>query len=271
MTSTAWRSTNLRHTRCSASAPTTSCSSTWRTGAATRPRATRTASSCAPSPRPAWLGRCWRSSGWARRCSPARGRSRAADPLARDVAAAALAGFAYWVVHGSFDWFWEFAGLGAPAFALLGIGLRAPPGARPPRPSAMRRSARRSRSPAARARLLWARRWSGVCARRGVVAAPWLSQLQVRAPRGSGRSAADGLRPPERRRPAEPAQRRSRISWPGASRCATANWRGPMQRILTGAGAQPQRRLRDARAGARSHRATGERARPERARTGRAA
>ncbi len=46
---------------------------------------------------------------------------RGVDPLARTVAAAALAGFAYWTVHGSFDWFWEFAGLGASAFALLGI------------------------------------------------------------------------------------------------------------------------------------------------------
>ncbi len=47
---------------------------------------------------------------------------RRSDPLARTVAAAALAGFAYWAVHGSFDWFWEFAGLGSCAFALLGIG-----------------------------------------------------------------------------------------------------------------------------------------------------
>ena len=46
---------------------------------------------------------------------------RRSDPLARTVAAAALAGFSYWVVHGSFDWFWEFAGLGSSAFALLGI------------------------------------------------------------------------------------------------------------------------------------------------------
>jgi tetratricopeptide (TPR) repeat protein len=46
---------------------------------------------------------------------------RGPDPLARAVAAAALAGFGYWVVHGSVDWFWEFAGLGAPAFALLGL------------------------------------------------------------------------------------------------------------------------------------------------------
>jgi tetratricopeptide (TPR) repeat protein len=47
--------------------------------------------------------------------------ARRADPLGAAVAAAALAGFAYWVVHGSFDWLWEFAGLGAPAFALLGL------------------------------------------------------------------------------------------------------------------------------------------------------
>jgi tetratricopeptide (TPR) repeat protein len=45
----------------------------------------------------------------------------ATDSLVRAVAAAALAGFAYWAVHGSVDWFWEFAGLGAPAFALLGL------------------------------------------------------------------------------------------------------------------------------------------------------
>jgi tetratricopeptide (TPR) repeat protein len=57
-------------------------------------------------------------------------RGRQSDPLAVTVASAALAGFAYWLVHGSFDWFWEFAGLGAPAFALLGLacalGSRAP-------------------------------------------------------------------------------------------------------------------------------------------------
>jgi tetratricopeptide (TPR) repeat protein/predicted secreted protein len=52
---------------------------------------------------------------------------RAPDELARTVAAAALAGFAYWAVHGSFDWFWEFAGLGASAFALLGIACSLAP------------------------------------------------------------------------------------------------------------------------------------------------
>ncbi len=55
---------------------------------------------------------------------------RRADPLGRAVAAAALGGFAYWAVHGSFDWFWEFAGLGAPAFALLGIACALIPRAR---------------------------------------------------------------------------------------------------------------------------------------------
>jgi tetratricopeptide (TPR) repeat protein len=52
---------------------------------------------------------------------------RGSDQLGRAVAAAALAGFGYWVVHGSFDWFWEFAGLGAPAFALLGLGCALQP------------------------------------------------------------------------------------------------------------------------------------------------
>jgi tetratricopeptide (TPR) repeat protein len=61
-----------------------------------------------------------------------RALARNPDPLARAVAAAAVAGFAYWVVHGSFDWFWEFAGLGAPAFALLGLGCALVPRAGPP-------------------------------------------------------------------------------------------------------------------------------------------
>jgi hypothetical protein len=52
---------------------------------------------------------------------------RRADPLGRAVAAAALSGFAYWFVHGSFDWFFEFAGLGAPAFALLGLSCALAP------------------------------------------------------------------------------------------------------------------------------------------------
>ncbi len=43
--------------------------------------------------------------------------------LAGGAAGAAVLGFLYWVVHGSLDWFWEFAGLGAPAIAMLGIAI----------------------------------------------------------------------------------------------------------------------------------------------------
>ena len=75
---------------------------------------------------------------------------RSPDPLARAVAAAALAGFAYWVVHGSFDWFWEFAGLGAPAFALLGLACALAPRRReaPSPRSASRAEAPSSAAPA---------------------------------------------------------------------------------------------------------------------------
>jgi hypothetical protein len=94
---------------------------------------------------------------------------RAPDPLARTVAAAALAGFGYWVVHGSFDWFWEFAGLGAPAFALLGLACAlAPAGERRAEHAARRRS------------------WPALVAGAGLalaaaasLALPWLSQLEV--------------------------------------------------------------------------------------------
>ncbi len=43
------------------------------------------------------------------------------DPLAVAVAGGATIAFVYWLAHGTFDWFWEFAGLGAPAFALIGL------------------------------------------------------------------------------------------------------------------------------------------------------
>jgi tetratricopeptide (TPR) repeat protein len=94
---------------------------------------------------------------------------RTPDPLARAVAAAALAGFGYWVVHGSFDWFWEFAGLSAPAFALLGLACAlAPAGERRAERAVRRRS------------------WPALVAGTGLalaaaasLALPWLSQLEV--------------------------------------------------------------------------------------------
>jgi tetratricopeptide (TPR) repeat protein len=124
------------------------------------------------------------------------GALRRRDPLARAIAAAALAGFAYWVVHGSFDWFWEFAGLGAPAFAMLGLAcalaparrlrdspaaLAASPAAEPSGPGSAvpppaRRQIRRPHGPrpaivvgAALVAL------AAACA----LAAPWFSELEV--------------------------------------------------------------------------------------------
>jgi hypothetical protein len=52
---------------------------------------------------------------------------RLADPLAGAVAGGAVLGFLYWAVHGMTDWFWEWAGLGAPAFALLGLACALAP------------------------------------------------------------------------------------------------------------------------------------------------
>jgi hypothetical protein len=57
--------------------------------------------------------------------------ARSRERLGAGVAAAALAGFGYWIVHGSVDWFWEFAGLGAPAFAMLGLACALAPRAEP--------------------------------------------------------------------------------------------------------------------------------------------
>ncbi|HTD07422.1 MAG TPA: O-antigen ligase family protein [Solirubrobacteraceae bacterium] len=100
---------------------------------------------------------------------------RRATPLAGDVAAAALAGFGYWVVHGSFDWFWEFAGLGAAAFALLGIACALAP-RRVAEPTAGDAGGGRSgRRLALGAGLLMA------LAAAISLAAPWLSQLEVQS------------------------------------------------------------------------------------------
>ena len=104
---------------------------------------------------------------------------RRADPLARDVAAAALAGFAYWVVHGSFDWFWEFAGLGAPAFALLGLVCALEPGPRTPPVSPDEGPLRREHFFGRRLRLVAGTPLALVAV--VSLTAPWLSQLQVQS------------------------------------------------------------------------------------------
>ena len=50
---------------------------------------------------------------------------RRSDPLVAGFAAASLAAFVYWLLHGSVDWFWEFPALGAPAFAWLALAGQA--------------------------------------------------------------------------------------------------------------------------------------------------
>jgi len=55
-----------------------------------------------------------------------RGRRRA-GPGAAAPAAAALTVFAYWLVHGSVDWFWEIPALGVGAFAMLGVAAALAP------------------------------------------------------------------------------------------------------------------------------------------------
>jgi O-Antigen ligase len=99
---------------------------------------------------------------------------RRSDPLARMVAAAALAGFAYWAVHGSLDWFWEFAGLGSCAFALLGIAC-SPAGVH----GVQKRDAPRARGGHARLALV-AVALLALAAAASLVA-PWLSERQIQS------------------------------------------------------------------------------------------
>jgi tetratricopeptide (TPR) repeat protein len=98
--------------------------------------------------------------------------ARRADPLGAAVATAALAGFAYWVVHGSFDWLWEFAGLGAPAFALLGLACAL---GRSPLAAIASDFRERRRLPIALGALMLVLALAAAAS----LVAPWLSQLHV--------------------------------------------------------------------------------------------
>ena len=54
-------------------------------------------------------------------CLGAAIRSRRRGPLAAALVAAALAGGVQWFVQGSYDWFWQYPGVSAPGFYLLGV------------------------------------------------------------------------------------------------------------------------------------------------------
>jgi len=94
---------------------------------------------------------------------------RAGGPLGTAVAGGATIAFTYWLIHGTADWFWEWAGLGAPAFALLGLAASLAPrrvesGAQPPM----------LRSPAAAVGGT-----AALAAAALAMAAPWLAERDV--------------------------------------------------------------------------------------------
>jgi hypothetical protein len=66
---------------------------------------------------------------------------RGADRRVGLVLAAALVPFVVWVVHGSFDWFWEIPALSAPTFAFLGAAVALEPGREPQATTPLRKVA----------------------------------------------------------------------------------------------------------------------------------
>jgi tetratricopeptide (TPR) repeat protein len=68
-------------------------------------------------------------------------RRRLSNEIAGGAVAAAIAVFAYWVLHGSVDWFWEIPALAAPALGFLGLAASPAPGPTGVTPSPIRRRA----------------------------------------------------------------------------------------------------------------------------------
>jgi hypothetical protein len=105
-----------------------------------------------------------------------RGMRAGRDPLAAAVAGGAVIGFLYWVAHGMTDWFWEWAGLGAPAFALLGLACALAPRAAVAEAEDGAYAPRLARSP-----LLLAGAGVLLLAAVVVLAGPWLAERDVEA------------------------------------------------------------------------------------------
>ena len=92
-------------------------------------------------------------------------------PFGRAVVAVSVVAFAYFLAHGSIDWFWEFPGLAAPAFAWLGLagGLGRPAAVSSERPPGW--TSRRATAAAAATLVLVAAAAS--------LAFPWLAAREV--------------------------------------------------------------------------------------------
>jgi O-antigen ligase len=105
-----------------------------------------------------------------------RAMRRGAGRLAGAVAGGATVAFLYWLVHGSFDWFWEFASLGGAAFAMLGLACALLP--REDAAAATAGNGRRPRVPRSVALALVA---IAMLAAATTLALPWLAERDVRA------------------------------------------------------------------------------------------
>ena len=121
------------------------------------------------------------------------GAIRRAGGLGSAVAGGATVAFLYWLVHGSFDWFWEFASLGGAAFAMLGLACALRPRAgEASTPAAEDRSGPRIPRPVVRGALALVALAAAVS-----IALPWFAERDVRAAasewRIDARSAFDRL------------------------------------------------------------------------------
>ena len=120
-------------------------------------------------------------------------------PLGRATTAGALAGVAYWLAHGSVDWFWAFPALGAPAMAWLAMTARLEPAAEDPRDTSD--PTVEGSDPTVEGSDPGGRGWRvGLGAVAGVAAAllaasytlPWLAVRDVEVAAGSWRADAEG-------------------------------------------------------------------------------
>ncbi len=143
---------------------------------------------------------------------------RAGGPLARAVITGALGTVLYWLVHGSADWFWEFAGLGGPAFALLGVVCALAPRPDPPRSAPLR-----LRTPVELAGV-----GLGLLALALLVLGPWAASRETEAAaRVFAARPLESFSRLDRAADARSVQRRSGAARWAASRFATAISRGP--------------------------------------------